>query len=436
MANPRGPTRPPRTPALLLVALSACSGSPPPPPLPAPTEPAPQAEAPRAAPVALGLLGEDVPFVVPEDLSAGAVSAFAGRYERVALPAQTPAILDVDGRSERDVWMLAGDGHVLSWDGARVVDRGAPQCFTDSCCGTLVDCAKQPAMCSKKAIDECQPFGPSCALPVTWSTIRATPDEVKVIALVETGGLRASVVESRLGKKGRWSCYQGSDDRVHPGSAGRGDGPSAREIQVDGASIRFEGPAFLVNRYGGHLLLVDGRRVPLPDDVHQGFTGAVDIAARSPGDLWLWSDDGRVWRGNGLSWTPRLSGLDAVNDLWFDAKDAAWVLGALGEDNEQLLRWDLGKGGGQRFETPGATARRGDGRDFWLWGPKALYHWDGAALGRAVPPLAVAHAWRGPSGELWLVGADISAVLHKAVENGDEDVRAGAVFRVWGGQKP
>ncbi|MDI1431375.1 hypothetical protein [Polyangium sorediatum] len=439
MANPLGPTPPARVLApSLLVALFACSGSPRPAPAerPAP-KPDPKAEAPSAAPKGGSLLDDDELPALPLDLSAGVISAFAGRFEPVVLPPKTPTIVDAAGRDERDVWMLAGDGRVFWWDGARLADRGAPRCFTDSCCGTLVDCAKQPAMCSKQAVERCQPFGPSCALPVTtWSSIRVTPDDVIVRAFVETGGMRASMVESRLGKKGRWSCEQGSEDLVYPGSAGRGDGPGARELTVDGASLRLEGPAVLVNRYGGTLLLIDGRRVPLPEDVHQGYSAGAEIAARSPGDLWLWTYDGFVWRGNGLAWTPWPSGLTSMNELWVDPNDGVWALGAVEENQEELLRWDPDKGSGQRFETPGATSVRSDGRGFWLWGLKALYHWDGAALRRAAPPLAIKNVWRGPSGELWAVGSDRSVVLRKATDSDEEDVYAGAVFRVSGGQKP
>ncbi|MRG97534.1 hypothetical protein [Polyangium spumosum] len=371
------------------------------------------------------------------DLSAGTVTTFAGRFEPVALPPRMPTIVDVEGRSERDVWMLASDGHVLRWDGARVTDRGRPRCFTDNCCGTLIDCAKQPALCAEAGLDVCLPFGPACAMEVSWSGIRFTADAVIAVARVETGGMRASVVESRLGKNGRWTCEQGEDDFVRPGSAGRGDPGGPIESSVDGVSFQFEGPAFLVNRYGGHMLLADGRRVPLPEDVHEGYTTSVEFTARAPADLWLWGyDDGRVWRGNGLGWTMMYSGLGSVHRIWFGAPASAWILGAIGEGEEQLLRWDLDKGGGQRFEAPGATFMRGDGRDFWLVGKRALYHGDGVTLRRAEPPLGIEDAWRSPSGELWLAGGDLSVVLKKAQEEGEGDVHKGAVFRVSGGQKP
>lgn len=433
MANPRGPTR--ALALFALTALTACSSPPLPPPA-EPTPPAPKAEqaAPVAAPPRLSLL-EATAEPAPEALSAGPVVAFAGRFEPVLLPAQTRTIVHVDARNEKDVWMLAADGRVFRWDGARVVDRGAPHCFTDSCCGSLVDCTKQPALCKKAAVEACQPFASDCAIEVAWSSIQVTPDDVSVRAIVETGGMRASVVDARLGKNGRWACEQGPGDLVYPGSIGRGDGAHADELTVDGASLRFEGPAYLVNRYGGYMLLIDGRRVPLPDALHSGgwSSPAISLAARSPSDLWLWSPDGSVWRGNGLGWTWMPTGLDALNDVWFAAPASVWVLGAVEEGKETLLRWDLESGGGQRFETPGATNKRGDGRDFWLFGRKALYRWDGAAMGRATPPLEIEHVWRGSSGELWLVGSDLTAPVKTA---DDEEVRMGAVFRVPGGQKP
>lgn len=412
MVNHRIPAHTARAMAssVVLTALAACSTA----PLPRPPEPLPpRVAAEGAAPRRPSLLGDEEP---PDGgLSVGPVSTFTARFEPVPLPPRVPTIVSVNGRDERDVWMLAENGHVLRWDGTRITDRGAPHCFVESCCGTLVDCAQKPAMCGKSA----------AAMEVTWSWLRLTPDDVIAHAWVDTGGMRASIVESRLGQNGRWSCEQGKEDLVYPGAAGRGDGLHALELSLDGASLHFEGPAVLVNRYGGHLLLVDGRRVPLPAGLP--YEGA-RFVARAPDDLWLWGEDGRVWRGNGLTWAPQRADLASVADIWFAAPASAWLLGAMGEGEEQLLRWDLDKGGGQVFETPGAASMLGDGRDFWLVGKTALYHWDGVALRRTEPPLAVedsGRAWRGPSGEIWLVGADPTA-----------GSRAGAVVRLPGGQKP
>jgi hypothetical protein len=431
MANHRIPAHTARVlaSALGLAALSACGEV----PLPRPAEPLPPtAAAASAALPRLGLVGADGP--PDEGLSEGTVSAFTVRFEPVPLPPGTPTIVDVRGRDERDVWLLAGNGQVLRWDGARLVDRGTPHCLVESCCGTLVDCAKQPAMCKKPAVDS--------AREVTWSHLVLTPGEVVARTVVDTGGMRGSVVEARLGANGRWSCEQGKDDRVYPGSAGRGDGLRAFELSLGGASFHFEGPAVLVNSYGGHLLLADGRRVPLPAAVQQQGVGVprARFTARAPDDLWLYADDGRVWRGNGLGWAPQPTDLNFVADLWFAAPSSVWLLGAMEEGQEQLIRRDLDKGGGQCFETPGAEHMLGDGRDFWLLGTEVLYHWDGAALRRTESPLELddfGRSWRGPSGELWLVGSDPTAMVKKAgPKEGDEGIRAGAVLRLPGGQKP
>lgn len=221
------------------------------------------------------------------------MTAFTGRFEPVPLPPGTRAIVAVAGRSGSDVWMLAS-GKVLRWDGARVTDRVAPTCLVDSCCGTLFDCSKNPAKCTKAAVERCQPFSGSCAMPVAWSALRITSDEVIVGALVESGGMRPSLVESRLGKNGRWSCQQGEGDHVYPGQRGRGDVARSLELSLGGASLRFEGPAVLVNNYGGYSLVVDGRRVPLPEVAQRVAPGPLDIgfAARSLDDLWLWKSEG------------------------------------------------------------------------------------------------------------------------------------------------
>lgn len=419
--------------AFVPAALAACG----PAPLPPPSSPAPVATArPSAPPAVVGLVA-GAPDEASVDMTlVASLPAFGGRFERVELPPKTPVLLSLDGRDDRDVWMLAADGRVLRWDGKSVTSAGTPECYTDSCCGTLFDCKRKPSLCTRAAAEHCQPFGGPCAMLVDWASVRVAGDDVVVSTIVETGGLRGSLVEARRRRDGRWSCEQGKDDFVYPGMRARGDTAHAYEVTLDGATIRFEGPAFLVNPNGGNLLVVDGRRVPLPQEASWTRSG-VALAARSPGDLWLWQDDpARVWRGNGLAWYPFPVGLETVADLWLTEPGTAWVLGADGEaGTESLVRWDIDKKSGQRFATPGAVqVLKGRGDEIWLLGEKAVYPWDGRELRRADAPLAVQHAWRSDAGTVWLIGGDLDAKvkLHEA------DVPAGAVFRVRseGGQKP
>jgi hypothetical protein len=75
-----------------------------------------------------------------------------------------------------------------------------------------------------------------------------------------------------------------------------------------------------------------------------------------------------------------------------------------------------------------ATLVRGTGeRDVWFLGAKGFYQWDGATLRRAEAPLgAVDDAWVGPSGEMWVVGADRT----RQVTTKDGPKPAGAAIRV------
>lgn len=346
------------------------------------------------------------------------------RFERVELPKGMLTVLSVAGRNDRDVWLLSADGRVLRWDGSRLTSQGKPECYTDNCCGTLFDCKKNPSMCKAAAAATCMPFQERCAMAVSFDTIQVDATGVTVSTLVETGGMRGSLVESRL-KSGRWSCEQGKEDFVYPGQRGRGDTGHALEMTLDGAQIRFEGPANLVNMYGGSNLTIDGRRVPMPPG-----TRALGFEARSLSDLWVWEwSPGQVWRGNGLDWYPVHVGLGAITDLWITEPNTAWILGARTQDEgtEELAQWDIEKRRATRYATPGAQSvlRRKDGQ-FYLFGSKMLYPWDGRELRAAPTPLSVLDAWWSETGALWLTGADLTAKLKIS----EEDVPAGAVFRL------
>ena len=311
-----------------------------------------------------------------------------------------------------------GKGALLHWNGARVVARGGPTCFTDSCCGTLIDCAKQPAQCTKQAFEACRAVSQNCAMPVDFEGIRVTADEVIAEALVQTGGLRGSLVEAHLGKGGRWSCHQGKGDLIHPGSRGRGDGPHAEELTAGGSTFRFEGPARLVNPLGGYSLVVDGRRVPLPADV--GFTN-LGFAARGPGELWLWSSGGgQLWRGNGLGWSAVPTEIGSIEELWTEGQAIVWIRG-----DEELLRWDTETGARQLFALPTATGRIPAGKGFWILGKEAFYLWDGRALSRLAAPLEPMASARSPGGEIWVAGSVPGSIRPES-----EDKGVGVVVRL------
>jgi len=422
---------------LSCLAWIACGGAkheaPPPPPSFSPSTSSSVAT-PIAPPpsVELGLVGYEPPAYVllAESELRTTHPAFTGRVERIALPPNTPAIASMAARSASDIWMLTKAGAVLRWDGKRVTARGAPKCFVESCCGTLIDCKKKPALCAK-ASAECSPFGGDCAMEVGFSSIRVESGDVIVGATIETGGMRSSVVDARLAKNGSFTCEQRGDDRIYPDSRGRGDGAHPLEITVGGASIRFEGPARLVNSLGGYSLVIDGRRVPLPSVASmQGMGGpSLGFAARSPADLWLWTygDEG-VWRGNGLGWTKIVTGLLETSAVFFTEPNFVWVLGAEREGADpELVRWDPEAGVVSRFETPGAShVVQGKGGAFWLAGKGAVHRFDGRELVRADVPFEIEEAWLSPSGELWVVGADSTAT----VTIGEETVPMAAFARL------
>ena len=415
---PRLPSLRP-APAILAACLAACAAAPPPPP--ATGAPRAPASEPPTQQGTFSLLdpGTDLSALhLGAAVPASSLPAFTGRVEPLPLPAGTGGIIGIAARDAKDVWMMARGGALLHWNGARVVARGGPTCFTDSCCGTLIDCAKQPAQCTKQAFEACRAVSQNCAMPVDFEGIRVTADEVIAEALVQTGGLRGSLVEAHLGKGGRWSCHQGKGDLIHPGSRGRGDGPHAEELTAGGSTFRFEGPARLVNPLGGYSLVVDGRRVPLPADV--GFTN-LGFAARGPGELWLWSSGGgQLWRGNGLGWSAVPTEIGSIEELWTEGQAIVWIRG-----DEELLRWDTETGARQLFALPTATGRIPAGKGFWILGKEAFYLWDGRALSRLAAPLEPMASARSPGGEIWVAGSVPGSIRPES-----EDKGVGVVVRL------
>jgi hypothetical protein len=351
-----------------------------------------------------------------------------GRFEAVPLPPGVLEVVAVAGRDGRDVWMVAKGNTVLHWDGARITAQPGPGCFADTCCGRVVDCARFPARCPRPG-KPCT-LGFQCAAPVDFDAIRVTAREVIAGASVYTGGLTSSHIESRL-QGGRWTCEQ--DD---------GDGllhVNVEDRSVGGASIRLETPGEFINPIGGYTLVLDGRRIPLPGEVDYAGRLRAGLAVLAPDDLFFWIDDGRVWRGNGVTWAPFPLGLQSLVDLWATPGAASTrVAWALGTEAGLLLRWGA-DGPVQRTPTPGAEwmIQAKDG-GFWLMGKSALYHFDGHRLTRVPTPLDLEidsrRLWLGQGGEIWIVGAD----RHAQVKTPEGMVPAGAVFRMAasGGGRP
>ncbi len=387
---------------------------------------------PPTSAAALGLLDvrEGPAPATQPPIDAGTLPVFAGKFEAIALPRKVRPILAVTGNGDRDVWLLAAGGPVMRWDGTSVADRGTPSCFTDACCGRWIDCARKPGRCKKKG--SCSFEDATCVEPVGWSFLDAARSSIVVGGSQYTGGMRPSVVFARPGASG-WVCEQGTDDNVYPGSRGSGDPGHAEEVTLEGVAIRFEGPAHLVNSYGGYHLTIAGRAVPLPDELdllRKGFL------ARSPGDLWLWNlDEGHLFHGDGLTWTPVETGLGSIEEVWA-TPGFVWVLG-----DEVLVQRGVDAGTERRYSVPGARSVLAGAAEFWLLGREAnitdagpiadmkaesFYFWDGKALSRAAAPLAFGAAFRSPSGDVWIAGAERKS-----------DEPAGAVVRVAAaGRKP
>lgn len=411
--------------ALLSFGAAACG-----PPPQAPTPSVTPLPAVTAAPsVRLGLVVEGDPPALPAPVPAVPVKslpAFAGRIEPMQIPGKARSIVAVGGRSESDAWVLAAGGPVWHWDGTRFTDKGTPKCFVDTCCGSLLDCKKDKKACSGEGAKE-----------VFWDDIELDGPKIGVMARVYTGGLRASIVEAHLGKDGKWACYQGDDDTVQPGSRGRGDPGHAFVSTVDDIEMRFEGPAYLVNLYGGSNLVVEGRSVPLP--VGDWDAGRLGFELVSPSDLWVHVGD-RLWQGNGLAWWLVPTGLQNVDRVWSSGR-SLWVMGQARTDDDstnELIHWDRAKGTEARYSVPGATNVFSTKGAFWMTsiffsgeegeiepnpGKSTLFHFDGEALQRAEVPLALLDAWFSPSGALWVAGADMktgtpTAALFRLVPEG------------------
>lgn len=317
------------------------------------------------------------------------------------------------------MWLLPHRSPAFQWDGARFVDRGTPSCFADLCCGRLIDCAKEPKRCHEKK--DCSYDSMDCALRLEWSFLDSTPSSVLLGGYQRTASDTRSLVFARP-HTGGWACEQGTEPHMLAGSRGSGDSERAQEWTVDGVRIRLGAPVPIPGSlgFGGYHLTIDGRAVALPADA---VYAACDLAPRTLGDLWLWCQD-RVWRGDGLTWSSVDTGLGDVSRMWVGTAGQVWALGQAkeGQCDTALVRWDGEDATERRFCVPGAETVVVGGGQFWLLGRGAatddegrpvfrmedetFYFWDGQGLQRTSSPLAFGAAYRSPSGDLWLVGAE------------------------------
>ncbi|MEM6789292.1 MAG: hypothetical protein AAF715_17360 [Myxococcota bacterium] len=380
--------------AAAVVVLMAChrppSPAPPPVPVPVPVQSSPEAN------------GEPIFSLLESPFTSGGVDAAAPiqpephevSFEPVQLPAGTPSILAIDGRGPTDMWMLTSQSEVLQWNGHRVKSHGRLQCFADSCCGRLVNCRATPAACGPT----CSLPPMQCARPVAFSALEVRGTEVVAVAVIDTGGLRPSLIEARAST--RFRCEQPQGDLVYPGTGIRGQKADADELTLDGHVVRLEGPAWLVNPLGGTSLVIDGRRVLVPPGAERGTYLAADRAD----DLWLWTPSGDVWRGNGLRWQGVAIDFDQLAELWM-AGGAVWALAAHGDaSSATLLRWDELASSWTATAAPGADEVHRSETGFWLLGAGGLYVYEGDVLRKVTSPLNYHAGWLDDGGELWIAG--------------------------------
>jgi hypothetical protein len=281
-------------------------------------------------------------------------------FERVPLPPDAPEILAIDGRDERDVWLLGGERDkpaLFRWDGAQILKEKAPPCKS----------------------------------PIDYSGLALLPDAAIVLATTYEGEGGVYPVEARRPLRGGWSCDRRSEGQI---------------LMLGPDLLRFEPSKQLT--LSGHLL-------PLPELVWIAGSRP-QIAARTPAHLWLYfPGHSHVLHGSGVAWESRPTGLAAINDLQVDDTGAAWIIG--GDDSKSegsaVLRWDTAAHAWRRLPTPpdlrATRLRLTSARDVWLIGKEHIHHWDGAKLRRGKTPIErVSGAWISAAGELWIAGRDPS----------------------------
>ncbi|MFO0590366.1 MAG: hypothetical protein U0441_22680 [Polyangiaceae bacterium] len=360
---------------MLAAALAACG--PPPAPTPPAVKPSPVVKAPppavTAAPVSLpdfSLVARPAVAPVCAAPPAGEPGPIPGGFLEVTLPAQTPALVDVEGRDDRDVWFLPEWGHepgLLHWDGATL---------------------------SEDRIS-CHP-GEGVGLSLGRS-------EVIAVTTYDNGEYM-EFREARRSPKGTWSCTDQDTQELYLGV-----GEEMLRVSAVGWPD-----------LGGHAL-------PIADvGKTWSLLSAPHLAGRAADDVWVRLNRNDVLHWNGVVWEDRSPALSSVEDLHVSTNGAVWIAGnydnaANGSENGHgeaeegskggrvVLRWDPAAQTWVCFPTPvdfhARHVRGGSGEEVWLLGEKEIYHWDGKAFQRAVTPTPhLTDAWLAPTGELWLVG--------------------------------
>ncbi|MFO0554287.1 MAG: hypothetical protein U0271_38255 [Polyangiaceae bacterium] len=344
----------------------------------------------------------------------------------VRLPVGLGRILDITSLDQQSLWLLSADGTVIEQKSADdSASVGRPTCWVESCCGRLIDCSKQPKLCNAKYAASCNSWEHGCSMSVDFQWLEARDNSLYAGAVVETGGLRGSLVEARLARDGKWVCEQNDGDSIEPGQRARGDRRHVRVAEAGGFTFQLEPNAVLVNPIGRATLTVEGRAIALPSR----FAG--DLLVVAPDDLWV-SDSTSLYRGNGFSWTEVPIPANELTTFW-RVGDTVWVLGNTRGSDEIVAGYDLGTNSWRGAATPTAAAQVETKDGFWLIGKKVLYRWDGKALVDSPIPITASKAYALPTGELWVAGYGATE-LQTPVVRRDDDVPenrfAGALIRV------
>lgn len=306
---------------------------------------------------------------------AGEPGPISAGFLEVTLPAKTPALLDVEGRDDRDVWLLTADdsaGHqaLLHWDGGAMKEERV-----------------------------------SCSTGEEQSLVLGG-EELIVLGNYDNG-MTSVDQEARRSAKGAWSCADREDDTYHLPLV-------AEALHVVGWRGSVPSSHTLARPEFG-----DG----------ESTIRAMKIAGRAVDDVWLASGkDPIVLHWNGVVWEDRATGLPSVQSIHVSASGAVWV--AAGKSKEQrpakrapkgkddkapregnvVLRWDPAARAWACLPTPEGLytvqVLGASDHDVWLIGEEQeIYHWDGQSFQRAISPIPhLMDAWLSPAGELWLAG--------------------------------
>lgn len=309
-------------------------------------------------------------------------------FSEVTLPAETGALLDVEGRDDRDVWFLpqSKDGRsLLHWNGTRLREERI-SCFWGR--------------------------GDSLVLGRYEMIVRGTHDN----------GEYMEYQEARFSPSGGWSC---------PDNDAR-----AGYLPLGAEMLRLAS--------WGEAVLSGLTLARLDFGATSSLFDSPEIAGRAADDIWIISGGKDVLHWNGVAWEDRSPGL-WVSDLDVAADGAVWLAGREIDDsvgsegghaNSALegvvLRWDPAALAWVCLPTPrGLSTRHVRGvsaHEVWLVGEKEIYRWDGKRFQHQMTPIPhPSDAWLSPAGALWLVGSrDVD----------DSKSTVGLAFRTRGGGNP